>query len=163
LHSRTNETVEAHAISGNFLKPSKIVLASGMLFSPIPPGSYDSDIYLLWYIYFSIIAILAITFIVGTILTLKHSKNRKLLGKIFVVIGIIELIPYTIAAIQIITLNLFYQLYNPYLFFFILGCITLTGGVAILKKVKQHWMYFLITATITLIIWASIVLLPRWK
>lgn len=125
-----------------------------MLLNPIPWNSSDSDVYLLRYSFFAIIAILAITFIVGTILTLKYNKNRKLMGKIFVAIGIIELIPYTIAAIQITMLNLLYQLYNPYLFLFILGCITLTGGVANIKKVKQHWMFFLIMAAILLIVWA---------
>ena len=125
-----------------------------MLLNPIPWNSDASYDYLLWYSFFSIIAILAIIFIAGTILTLKYNKHRKLMGKIFVAIGTIELIPYTIATIQIIMLNLLYQLYNPWLFLFILGCITLTGGVANIKKVKQHWMFFLIMAAILLIVWA---------
>jgi hypothetical protein len=124
-----------------------------MLLNPIPWGSFDSEVYLPRYILFSIIAILAATFIVGTILTSKYNKNRKLVGKIFVAIGIIELIPYIIAVIQIIMLNLFYQLYNPWMFLFILGCITLTGGVANIKQTKSHWLFFLIMAAIIVKIW----------
>jgi len=125
-----------------------------MLLNPIPWSSSDSYVYTLFYIYFSIIAILAVTFITGTILILKYDKYKRLTGKIFVAIGIIELIPYITAVIQIIMLNLLYQLYNPWMFLFILGCITLTGGVANIKQTKSHWMFFLIMAAIIVIAWA---------
>jgi hypothetical protein len=105
------------------------------------------------YIFFSIITILAITFIIGAILTIKYSSHKKPIGKIFTAIGTIELIPYIISVIHTIQANLPYLLYNPWLFLFVLGCITLTGGVSFLRKVKQHWMLFLITAAIIVIIW----------
>jgi hypothetical protein len=124
-----------------------------MLLNPIPWNSYDSEVYLFRYIFFSIITILAITFIAGIILTRKYNKHQRLTGKIFAAIGIIELIPYIIAVIQIIMLNLFYQLYNPYLFLFTLGCITLTGGVANIKQTKSDWTFFLIMAAIIVIVW----------
>ena len=123
-----------------------------MLLNPIPYVP-DTDSYLYFGIFFSIIAILAIIFIAGTILTQKYKTHKALIGKIFVAIGIIELIPYISSIIHTILVNLPYLLYNYWMFLFILGCITLTGGVAILKKVKQHWMFFLIVAATILIIW----------
>jgi len=123
-----------------------------MQLNPVPSVP-DTDFYLLFYIFFSIIAILAITFIIVMILTLKYDRHSRLIGKIFVAIGMIELIPYIISVIHTILVNLPYLLYNYWMFLFILGCITLTGGVAILKKVKQTWMFFLIMAAIILIIW----------
>ena len=117
---------------------------------PYPPDPYDLT---LLYIFFSIIAVLAITFIIGTILTRKYDRHTKLIGKIFVAIGITEIIPYILSVIHTILVNLPYLLYNPWLFLFVLGCITLTGGVAILKKVKQHWMFFLIMAAIIVMVW----------
>jgi len=124
-----------------------------MLLNPIPtvPDPYDLNIL---YIFFSIIAILAITFIIGTILTRKYDKHSKLIGKIFVTIGTIELIPYILSVIHTILVNLPYLLYNYWIFLFALGCITLTGGVTMLKKTKHHWMFFLIMAAIIVIIWA---------
>lgn len=130
----------------------KTVLYNSML-NPVPWSSSDSYVYTLFYIYFSIIAILAVTFITGTILILKYDKYKRSAGKIFVAIGIVELIPYIIAVIQIIMLNLFYQLYNPWMFLFILGCITLTGGIANIKRTKSHWMFFLIMGAIIVIMW----------
>lgn len=130
----------------------KTVLASGMQLNPIPnvPDPYDLTIL---YIFFSIITILAITFIIGTILTRKYTSHKKLIGKIFVAMGTIELIPYILSVIHTILVNLPYLLYNYWMFLFILGCITLTGGAALLKKIKHHWTFFLIMAAIILIIW----------
>jgi hypothetical protein len=130
----------------------KTVLASSMQLNPIP-NVPDTDFHLLFYITFSIIAILAIIFIIATILTQKYDRHKRVVGKIFVAIGTTELIPYILSAIHTILVNLPYLLYNNWMFLFILGCITLTGGGAILKKVKPHWMFFLIMAAIILIIW----------
>jgi hypothetical protein len=130
----------------------KTVLASSMQLNPIPSVP-DTDFHLLFYITFSIIAILAIIFIIATILTQKYDRHKRVVGKIFVAIGTTELIPYILSAIHTILVNLPYLLYNNWMFLFILGCITLTGGAAILKKVKPHWMFFLIMAAIILIIW----------
>jgi hypothetical protein len=130
----------------------KTVLASSMQLNPIP-NVPDTDFHLLFYITFSIIAILAIIFIIATILTQKYDRHKRVVGKIFVAIGTTELIPYILSAIHTILVNLPYLLYNNWMFLFILGCITLTGGAAILKKVKPHWMFFLIMAAIILIIW----------
>ena len=130
----------------------KTVLASSMQLNPIP-NVPDTDFHLLFYITFSIIAILAIIFIIATILTQKYDRHKRLIGKIFLAIGTTELIPYILSAIHTILVNLPYLLYNNWMFLFILGCITLTGGGAILKKVKPHWMFFLIMAAIILIIW----------
>ena len=130
----------------------KTVLASSMQLNPIP-NVPDTDFHLLFYITFSIIAILAIIFIIATILTQKYDRHKRVVGKIFVAIGTTELIPYILSAIHTILVNLPYVLYNNWMFLFILGCITLTGGAAILKKVKPHWMFFLIMAAIILIIW----------
>ena len=116
---------------------------------PYPPDPYDLTIL---YIFFSIITILAITFIIGIILTRKYDRHSKLIGKIFVAIGTIEIIPYILSVIHTIIVNLLYTLYNYWLFLFVLGCITLTGGVAILKKVKHHWMFFLIMAAIIVLV-----------
>jgi hypothetical protein len=126
-----------------------------MLLNPIPWNSSDSDVYLLRYSFFAIIAILAITFIVGTILTLKYNKNRKLVGKIFVVIGILELSSFIIPIIISATgyAGYFLSRDNPFTSLSILGCITLAGGIANIKQVKQHWMFFPITSSILLIIW----------
>ena len=123
-----------------------------MLLNPIPnvPDPYDLTIL---YIFFSVIAILSIIFIIGSILTPKYDRHSKLIGKIFVAIGTIEIIPYILSVIHTILVNLLYLLYNYWLFLFILGCITLTGGIAILKKVKHHWMFFLIVASIIVIVW----------
>lgn len=123
-----------------------------MLFNSISyvPDPYDLTMH---YIFFSIIAILAIIFIIGTILTLKYDRYSKLIGKIFVAIGIVELVPYFLSVIHTILVSLPYLLYNPWLFLFVLGCITLTGGVSFLRKVKQHWMFFIIAAAIILVIW----------
>ncbi len=131
----------------------KTVLAIDMQLNPIPyvPDPYDLTIL---YIFFSIIAILAITFIIGTNLTLKYKSHKELMGKIFVIVGIIELVPYILSVIHTIIVNLPYLLYNYWMFIFVLGCITLTGGIAMLKKVKHHWMFFLIMAAIMLIAWA---------
>ena len=122
------------------------------MLNPVPWSSSDS--YTLLYIYFSIIAILSVTFIIGTILVLKYDKYKRLAGKIFVALGIIELIPYILSVIHTILVNLPYLLYNPWMFLFILGCITLTGGVANIKQTKSHWMFFLIMAAIIVIAWA---------
>jgi hypothetical protein len=130
----------------------KTVLASSMQLNPIP-NVPDTDFHLLFYITFSIVAILAIIFIIATILTQKYDRHKRVVGKIFVAIGTTELIPYILSAIHTILVNLPYLLYNNWMFLFILGCITLTGGAAILKKVKPHWMFFLIMAAIILIIW----------
>jgi hypothetical protein len=130
----------------------KTVLASSMQLNPIP-NVPDTDFHLLFYITFSIIAILAIIFIIATILTQKYDRHKRVVGKIFVAIGTTELIPYILSAIHTILVNLPYLLYNNWMFLFILGCITITGGAAILKKVKPHWMFFLIMAAIILIIW----------
>lgn len=116
---------------------------------PYPPDPYDLTIL---YIFFSIITILAITFIIGIILTRKYDRHSKLIGKIFVAIGTIEIIPYILSVIHTIIVSLLYTLYNYWLFLFVLGCITLTGGVAILKKVKHHWMFFLIMAAIIVLV-----------
>ena len=129
----------------------RAVLVSGM-FNPVPNVS-DTNFYLLYCIFFSIIAILAIIFIIGAILTVKYGSHRRLVGKIFVALGIIELIPYIMSVIHTILVNLPFLLYNYWNFLFILGCITLTGGITTLKKVKQHWMFFLIITAIILIIW----------
>ena len=129
----------------------RAVLVSGM-FNPVPNVS-DTNFYLLYCIFFSIIAILAIIFIIGAILTVKYGSPRRLVGKIFVALGIIELIPYIMSVIHTILVNLPFLLYNYWMFLFILGCITLTGGITTLKKVKQHWMFFLIITAIILIIW----------
>ena len=133
----------------NLCKP---LIAIGMLLNPIPtvPDPYDLTIL---YIFFSIIAILAIIFIIGTILTRKYDRHNKLIGKIFVVIGTIEIIPHILSLIHTILVNLPYLLYNYWIFLFALGCTTLTGGVAILKKVKHHWMFFLVIATIIVLVW----------
>jgi hypothetical protein len=129
----------------------RAVLVSGM-FNPVPNVS-DTNFYLLYCIFFSIIAILAIIFIIGAILTVKYGSHRRLVGKIFVALGIIELIPYIMSVVHTILVNLPFLLYNYWMFLFILGCITLTGGITTLKKVKQHWMFFLIITAIILIIW----------
>jgi len=123
-----------------------------MQFNPIPYVP-DTDSYLLFSIFFSTIAILAITFITGTILALKYYRHRSLTGKIFVAIGIAELIPYIISVIHTILIKLPYLLYNPWMFPFILGCITLTGGVTLLKRLKHYWMFVLIIAAIVVVIW----------
>jgi hypothetical protein len=123
-----------------------------MQLNPIPsvPDTYDLTIL---YIFFSIIAILAITFITGTILTRKYNKHQRLIGKISVAIGITEIIPYILSVIHTIIVNLPYLLYNIWLFLFALGCITLTGGVVNIKQTKSDWTFFLIIAAIILIIW----------
>lgn len=132
----------------------RAVLVSSMQLNPVPNVS-DTDFYLSYYIFFSIIAILAIIFIIGTILNVKYGNHRKLMGRIFVALGIIELISYILSVIHTILVNLPYLLYNPWMFLFILGCVTLAGGITTLKRVKQHWMFFLIMAAIILIIWTS--------
>ena len=123
-----------------------------MQLNPIPNVPDPYDLFLL-YIFFSIIAILAIIFIIVTILTVKYDRHMRLIGKIFVAIGMIEVIPYLLSVIHTVLVRLPYLLYNYWMFLFILGCITLTGGAAIIKKVKPHWMFFLIMAAIILIIW----------
>ncbi len=130
----------------------KTVLASGMLLNPIPYIPESEAFNWLNYI-FTIIAILAIIFITGTILTRKYTSYRRLTGKIFVAMGITEIPPYIYSVIYAIMVNRPYLLYNNWIFLFILGCITLAGGVVILKKVKHHWTYFLIIAAIMLIAW----------
>jgi hypothetical protein len=130
----------------------KTLLASSMQLNPIPNVPDPYDLFLL-YIFFSIIAILAIIFIIVTILTVKYDRHMRLIGKIFVAIGMIEVIPYLLSVIHTVLVRLPYLLYNYWMFLFILGCITLTGGAAIIKKVKQNWMFFLIMAAIILIIW----------
>ena len=131
----------------------KTVLASSMQLNPIP-NVPASDVYFMKYI-FAIVAILAIIFIIGTILTRKYTSYRRLTGKIFVSMGIIEIIPYIYSVIHVIMINHPHLLYNYWIFVFILGCITLTGGVALLKKVKHHWTFFLIMAAIILVVWTS--------
>ena len=121
----------------------------------------STDFYLLYYIFFSIIAILAIIFIIGTILARKYTSHKRLTGKIFVAMGIIEIIPYILSVIHTILVNLLYLFYNYWLFLFILGCITLTGGIALLKKIKHHWTFFLIMAAIIVIVWTFGVLFIR--
>ena len=135
------------------LKVSRIKLPSDMLLNPIPSVT-DTDFYLLYYVFFSVIAIPAIIFILGTILTLKYSSHKEITGKIFVAMGTVELLPYVFSVFHTFMVNLYYLLYNYWIFVFILGCITLTGGAAILKKVKRIWMFFLIIAAIIVIIWA---------
>lgn len=137
----------------NLFNLCKTVLANNMLLNPIPYVP-DTDFYLLYYIFFSIIAILAIIFMIGTILARKYTSHKRLTGKIFVAMGIIELIPYILSAFNTGIVNLNYLLYNGWIFLFILGCITLTGGIALLKKIKHHWTFFLIMAAIILVIWA---------
>ena len=122
-----------------------------MQLNPIP-NVPESEAY--WFSYiFAIVTILAIIFIICTILTRKYNSYRRLTGKIFVALGIIEIIPYILSLIHAIIVNHPYLLYNYWIFIFILGCITLTGGIANLKKVKNHWTFFLIMAAIILIIW----------
>ena len=155
MHKLKQEKVlraEKHMIEAENLNLCKTLLASSMQLNPIP-NVPDTDFYLLYYITFSIIAILAIIFIIGVILTLKYDRHRRLIGKIFVALGIIELVPYLLSVIHTVLVNLPYLLYNYWMFLFILGFITLTGGVAFLKKVKQNWIFFLIMAAIILIIW----------
>lgn len=136
---------EKHTIEVENLNLRKTVLASGMQLNHIPYVP-DTDFYLLFYILFSVIAILAIIFIIGTILTLKYNSHRRLIGKIFVAIGIIEIIPLIFLAVRAI-------LPTHFTILAILGLITLTGGLASIKQVKSHWMFFLIMAAIILIIW----------
>jgi len=116
-----------------------------MLLNPIPYVPDPNDLTIL-YILFSIIAILDFTFILGTILTLKYSSHKELLGKIFVIMGTIELMPYIFSVFHIFMVNLPYLLLNNWMFFFILGLTTVTGGLAIIKKVKHYWMFFVIMA-----------------
>ena len=131
-----------------------------MQLNPIPYVP-STDFYLLYYIFFSIIEILAIIFIIGTILARKYTSHKRLTGKIFVAMGIIEIIPYILSVIHTILVNLVYLFYNYWLFLFILGCITLTGGIALLKKIKHHWTFFLIMAAIIVIVWTFGVLFIR--
>ena len=122
-----------------------------MQLNPIPsvPDPYDFKIL---YLFVSIITILAIIFMTGTILTRKDTGHKRLMGKIFVVLGTIEIIPYILTVILTILANLLYLLYNPWLFLFTLGCITLTGGVVNIKT-KSNWTFFLIMAAIIVIVW----------
>lgn len=123
-----------------------------MQLNPIPsvPDPYDFTIL---YLFVSIITILAITFITGTILTRKDTSHKRSMGTIFAAIGITEIIPYILTVIHTILVNLPYLLYNPWLFLFTLGCITLTGGVVNIKQTKSDWTFFLIMAAIIVIIW----------
>lgn len=137
-----------------FLKLSRTKLDNDMLLNPIP-WNYDSEVYLLRYIHFSIIAILALAFAIGTMLALRYNKHRKLTGKIFAVIGILEMSTFTIAIIISATdyTGYFLSPNNPFTNLSILGCITLTGGVASIKQVKNHWLFFLIFSALILILW----------
>jgi hypothetical protein len=126
-----------------------------MLLNPIPWNSYDSEVYLSRYIFFSIIAILAITFIIGTLLALRYNKHQRLAGKIFVAIGILEMSTFIIPIIISATgyAGYFLSPDNPFTNLSILGCITLTGGVASIKQEKHHWLFFLIFSAIIMILW----------
>ena len=129
--------------SGKFLKPCKIVLASGMLLNPIPIESYG----LITYFFFSIIAVPAVIFITSTALSLKYPSYRKPIGIALVGLGLLELLPF-------IFFTFLALLTTPITILALLGLTTLAGGATILKQTKHHWMFLPIIAAITLTIWA---------
>ncbi len=97
------------------------------------------------YVYFSIIAIPAFAFIVSTALTLNNNKHRKQIGRIFVTVGIIELFPLISEIIYHINqTSMSYLQNNPYTILFILGVITIAGGIAHIREAKPGLMLFLI-------------------
>jgi ABC-type spermidine/putrescine transport system permease subunit II len=106
-----------------------------------------------WDAYFLILVELTITLVIGTVLALKYDKYRRPIGKTFVALGIIALIPYIISLISILTANspsISYGLDNPMLFLFTLGSITLTDGVVNIRQTKSNWIFFLVMAAIIL-------------
>ncbi len=128
-----------------------------MLLNPISYVPKTLDQYTLQ-IYFSIIAILAITFITSTPLSLKYNSHRDIIGKILVAVGIAELLPFFFGIFAILNqMSLSYLLLNPLIVLLVLGLITMAGGTLNIRKAEAHWFYLLIVSLTSIVISAFIV------
>ena len=120
-----------------------------MQFNPIPQSSNLRDL-LIPYVYFSIIVIPALAFIISTALTLDNNKHRKFIGRIFLTLGIIELFPLVSEIIsQVNQTSMLYLQNNLSTILFMLGVITIAGGVAHIREAKPNVMLFMIMVAST--------------
>jgi hypothetical protein len=137
----------------------RTVLTSGMLLNPIPYVSHSYDLYIR-YVYFSIIVIPALAFIISTALTLNNNKHRKFIGRIFLTVGIIELFPLVSEIIsQVNQTSMLYLQNNLSSILFMLGVITIAGGVAHIIEAKPNVMLFMIMMASTPIMGAFLIYL----
>ena len=107
-----------------------------------------------YYETFYLNTILIIVFIIGILLSIKYETYKKHIGTILTIIGITEILHFTTVLIYFNT-QIFTQ-FNPTSFVFVLGCITLVGGVSILKQIKRVWMLILIIMAILQFLWTVV-------
>lgn len=103
---------------------------------------------------FFLIVLSIVVFVIGVVLSLKYTQYKKYVGIILTAVGIFDIIPYIAAIINLLNrVSQVFFILAPTVLLALIGCITLIGGVTILKQAKRVWILLLIIATIIQFLW----------